>query len=182
MKNRYLVFIFSVAVLSGILASLMVQTVVGAASKQVFGLGHVDEMGWTNRKTVVDSLVLETQLDKAKYSAGSKLVATVKLTNKGTDAATILTPRSLRLDFVLLRDGKEVYRWSFGPHGRLALLMDERITLMPRDSIGREYSWTLPSDLQKGVYELVATTNFVISADELYPVTIASRPIIVEIY
>ncbi len=58
------------------------------------------------------ALRLDLQTDHAVYAVGQPVELTLAITNSGPDPISITAPSSQLYDFIVLKEGREVWRWS----------------------------------------------------------------------
>lgn len=106
---------------------------------------------------MVGTVRVELSIDKAVYAVGEPVAITLALANVGSEAASFQFNTGQMYDFVLLREGLVVWRWSQGRAFTQALTA---LTLRPGETRTFQERWNQRNaqgrQIPDGSYELVA--------------------------
>ena len=105
--------------------------------------------------SVGNDILAETRTDKGKYSVGEKVKISVTVTNKGLDPVELIFASAQRYDFIVLKDGKEVWRWS---NGKMFAMVLESLLLKSGEKQTYMETWK-PKDITSGEYEVIGTVT-----------------------
>jgi hypothetical protein len=110
----------------------------------------------TEVKRVVNGLEVTLQTEKAVYKSGQTIVMSLTVTNKGDKPLELIFSSSQRYDFVVEKEGKEIWRWSKDKF--FAMVLGE-FTLQPDQSLVYEDTWAQEDNAGKlvppGKYEII---------------------------
>jgi len=103
-----------------------------------------------------DSIELTVQTDKTTYHFKEPVTLNLTVTNKGTEPKNIIFSSPHIYDFVLKKEGKEVWRWS---NGKMFASMLFSMTFEPNKPVIYEETWTQKNNgdvfVQPGKYEVI---------------------------
>jgi len=103
-----------------------------------------------------DSIELTVQTDKTTYRLKEPVKLKLTVTNKGTEPKNLTFSSAHIYDFVLKREGKEVWRWSYG---KMFAAMLSNVTFEPNQPVIYEETWTQKNNdnvfVQPGKYEII---------------------------
>lgn len=83
-------------------------------------------------------LQLVLSADRAVYARGEPVRLTLAVTNPGPAPVTLTAPTSQLYDFIVLKDGVEVWRWSAG---RMFLTVLTELTIAPGETRAFSEVW-----------------------------------------
>jgi intracellular proteinase inhibitor BsuPI len=123
----------------------------------VIELCDVPAMPGPTASVGVRGLQVELRLNKAAFRAGEAVEITLALTNSSGPAVEVQFPTGQMYDFVVTREGRLVWQWSFGRAFTQAFTM---LTLMPKESKAFDERWDQRNyqgqQATPGEYEMVA--------------------------
>ena len=96
-------------------------------------------------------ILVETRTNKNKYSLGEEVKVSVIVANKSLNPIELIFPSAQRYDFIVLKDGEEVWRWS---NGKMFAMVLESLLLKPDEKQTFMETWK-PKDIMSGEYEVI---------------------------
>ncbi len=84
------------------------------------------------------ALRLDLRADRAVYAVGEPITLTLAVTNPGADPVTLTAPSSQLYDFIVLREGREIWRWSAG---QMFLTVLTPLTIAPGQTRAFTETW-----------------------------------------
>lgn len=93
-------------------------------------------------------IIIETRTDKDDYLAGEEVGISVSVANKGLTPVELVFTSTQRYDFIALKDGEEVWRWS---KGKVFAMVLGHLRLEPGEVRGYAETWN-PGDAEPGEY------------------------------
>ncbi|MEM2849628.1 MAG: BsuPI-related putative proteinase inhibitor [Candidatus Bathyarchaeia archaeon] len=100
-------------------------------------------------------ILVEAQTDKGKYSAGEEVKMSITVANKGQSPIELIFTSTQRYDFMVLKDGGEVWRWS---NGKVFAMILESLPLKPGEKRTYTETWR-PEDVAPGEYKVVGVVT-----------------------
>lgn len=102
-----------------------------------------------------NDVLVETRTEKSNYSVGEEVKMSITMENKGRGTIELIFTSAQRYDFLVLKDGKEIWRWSDGKVfgmvlGHLLLKSGEKQTYTE--------AWK-PEDAAPGEYEVIGAVT-----------------------
>lgn len=94
---------------------------------------------------------VETQTNKNKYSLGEEVKISVTVTNKSLKPVELIFTSAQRYDFIVLKDGEEVWRWS---SSKVFAMVLEPLLLKSGEKRTYTETWK-PKDVTPGEYEMI---------------------------
>ncbi|WP_073165239.1 BsuPI-related putative proteinase inhibitor [Desulfofundulus australicus] len=104
---------------------------------------------------IIGGLLYVLSTPRRTYRRGETISLTLAKVNIQNSPVTLNYPTGQRFDFVVLRDGREVWRWS---HGRSFTQVAGRVVLRPGESQTFRVTW----DQRNNAGNLVVPGNFVV--------------------
>jgi len=130
---------------------LLVALLAGCKSEGTAPKGNV-----TMPKRVFNGLELTLQSDKAIYRLREPIMLELVVTNKGSEPLEFTFRSAQKYDFVVKKDGEEIWRWS---HGRMFAMMLTEFALEPKESVTYKETWNQKDSdgnfVPSGKYNLV---------------------------
>ena len=105
--------------------------------------------------SLANDILVETRTDKPEYSIGEEIKMSVKVTNKGLNPVELVFTSAQRCDFMVLKDGAEVWRWS---NGKMFAMVLESLLLKSGEKQTYMETWK-PKDITPGEYEVIGTVT-----------------------
>ena len=84
------------------------------------------------------ALRLDLRADKGVYALGEPVELTLAVTNPGPDPVSLTAPSSQLYDFAVLKEGREVWRWSAD---KMFLTVLTRLTISPGETRAFTEPW-----------------------------------------
>jgi hypothetical protein len=100
---------------------------------------------------VEKDILVETRTDKGKYSVGEEVKISVTVTNKCLNPVELIFTSAQRYDFIVLKDGEEVWRWS---NSKMFAMVIESLLLKSGEKQTYMETWK-PKDITSGEYEVI---------------------------
>jgi len=101
------------------------------------------------------NILVEIRTNKSKYAAGEEVKLSTTVTNKSSTPAELVFPSTQRYDFTVLREGKEVWRWS---NDKTFAMILESLLLKPDEKQTYRETWK-PKDAATGEYKAIGTVT-----------------------
>lgn len=99
---------------------------------------NISQCGVHSKTSSTDNMELVIQTDKAIYQSSEPVKMCLTITNRASQPLTLHFSTAQQYDFVVKKQGIEVWRWS---RGRMFAMMLTDVTLKPNQSLVYEESW-----------------------------------------
>jgi len=93
---------------------------------------------------------VKTQTKKSKYTVGEEVEMFVTLVNISPNPVELIFTSAQRYDFIILKEGKEVWRWS---NGKMFAMVLDNLRLEPGEGLTYTETWKT-RDAEHGEYEV----------------------------
>jgi len=103
------------------------------------------------RFLVETDILVKTRTNKRSYSLREEVVISVTVANKGLIPVELIFPSAQRYDFMILKSGREVWRWS---DGRVFAMVLGTLFLKSGEEQTYKEMW-MPKDVMLGEYEVI---------------------------
>jgi len=96
-------------------------------------------------------ILAKTRTNKRRYSLGEEVVMSVTVANKGLNPVELVFLSAQRYDFIVLKNGRVVWRWS---DGRVFAMVLETLFLKSGEEQTYNETW-VPEDVTPGECEVI---------------------------
>ena len=102
-----------------------------------------------------NDVLVETRTNKGEYSLGEEVKISVTVTNKGLTPVELIFTSAQRYDFIVLKDGAEVWRWS---NNKMFAMVLESLLLKTGENQTYKETWK-PKAITPSEYEVMGTVT-----------------------